>query len=225
MYKAMTKRELAKKKAEAVILANAHRLYFVPQRTGGYVAELTRAVALELWAALADIAFMRQKVTIVGGDADYVVVNCRIEVMADDWREEVEDIGEAWAKEFAVKHRDPKPTQVEAKKPAQGEAPGEAEGKDDSSMRTRMYRTASTRALKRAIEILVGDLNSLLKGLAVLYGYKQANGKGGLKALPPAAAPIVRALGAGEIGITEATKALASVVSNAQTEKSHESQT
>jgi hypothetical protein len=70
----------------------------------------------------------------------------------------------------------------------------------------------------------VGDLNSLLKGLAVLYGYKQANNKGGLKALPPAAAPIVRALGAGEIGVPEAIKGLAAVVSNGQTEKSHESE-
>jgi hypothetical protein len=212
----MTKRELAKKKAEAVILANAHRLYFVPQRTGGYVAELTRAVALELWAALADIAFMRQSVSVISGDSDYVVVNCRIEVMADDWREEVEDIGEAWAKEFAVRQRDSKPTQ--------GGASEDGEGKDDGAMRHRMYRTAATRALKRAIEMLVGDLNSLLKGLAVLYGYKQANGKGGLKALPPAAAPIVRALGMGEIGITDAIKGLAFVVSNAQTETSHESE-
>jgi hypothetical protein len=87
-----------------------------------------------------------------------------------------------------------------------------------------MYRTAATRALKRAIELLVGDLNSLLKGLAVLYGYKQANGKGGLKALPPAAAAVVRALGAGEIGVTDAIKGLASVISNTQTEKSHESE-
>jgi hypothetical protein len=92
------------------------------------------------------------------------------------------------------------------------------------AMRHRMYRTAATRALKRAIEMLVGDLNSLLKGLAVLYGYKQANNKGGLKALPPAAAPIVRALGVGEIGVTDAIKGLAAVVSNAQTEKSHESE-
>jgi hypothetical protein len=84
-----------------------------------------------------------------------------------------------------------------------------------------MYRTASTRAIKRAIELLVGDLNSLLKGLSVLYGYKQANNKGGLKAMPPAAASIIRALGAGEIGMTEAIKGLAAVVSNGQTEKSH----
>jgi hypothetical protein len=210
----MTKRELAKKKAEAVIMANAHRLYFVPQRGGGYVAELTRAVALELWAALVDIAFMRQSVDIIGGDADYVVVKCRIEVMADDWREEVEDIGEAWAKEFAVKQRREKSAQEEP----EGKEP---EGKDDGAMRHRMYRTASTRAIKRAIELLVGDLNSLLKGLAVLYGYKQANNKGNLKAMPPAAAPIVRALGLGDMSITEAIKALATVVSNAQNNESH----
>jgi hypothetical protein len=84
-----------------------------------------------------------------------------------------------------------------------------------------MYRTASTRAIKRAIELLVGDLNSLLKGLAVLYGYKQANNKGGLKAMPPATASIIRALGSGEIGVTEAIKGLAAVVSNGQTGKSH----
>jgi len=219
----MTKRELAKKKAEAVILANAHRLYFVPQRGGGYVAELTRAVALELWAALADIAQMRQSVSVLSGDADYVVVSCRIEVMADDWREEVEDIGEAWAKEFVWRQRGEKPAQGDAKKESQGEAPSEAEGKDDGAMRHRMYRTAATRALKRAIELLVGDLNSLLKGLAMLYGYKLANNKGGLNALPLAAAPIVRALGAGEIGVNDAIKRLAAVMSNAQTEKSHES--
>ena len=218
----MTKRELAKKKAEAVILANAHRLYFVPQRGGGYVAELTRAVALELWAALADMAHMRQSVSVISGDADYVVVSCRIEVMADDWRVEVEDIGEAWAKEFAEKQRE-KEKQAD-NKPSQASATEDGESKNDGAMRHRMYRTASTRAIKRAIEMLVGDLNSLLKGLAVLYGYKQANNKGGLKALPPAAAPIVRALGAGDIGVTDAIKGLAALISNTQNEKSHESE-
>jgi len=208
----MTKRELAKKKAEAVILANAHRLYFVPQRAGGYVAELTREVAAELWAALSDIAHMRQNVSVISGDADYVVVSCRIEVMADDWRVEVEDIGEAWANELGMRR---------GNKPSQTETPSETAVKDDGGIRHRMYRTASTRAIKRAIELLVGDLNSLLKGLTVLYGYKQANNKGALKALPPAAAPVIRALGAGEIGVTEAIKGLAAVVSNGQTEKSH----
>jgi hypothetical protein len=211
----MTKRELAKKKAEAVILTNAHRLYFAPQRAGGYVAELTREVAAELWAALSDIVHMRQNVSVISGDADYVVVSCRIEVMADDWRVEVEDIGEAWANELGIRR---------GNKPSQTEGPSETAVKDDGAMRHRMYRTAATRALKRAIEMLVGDLNSLLKGLAVLYGYKQANGKGGLKALPPAAAPIVRALGAGEIGVTDAIKGLASVMSAVQTAKSHESE-
>jgi len=219
MHRRMTKRELAKKKAEAVILANAHRLYFVPQRAGGYVAELTREVAAELWAALSDIAHMRQNVSVISGDADYVVVSCRIEVMADDWRVEVEDIGEAWAKEFAEKQRG-KEKQA-GNKPAQASATEDGESKNDEAMRHRMYRTASTRAIKRAIELLVGDLNSLLKGLSVLYGYKQANNKGGLKAMPPAAASIIRALGAGEIGMTEAIKGLAAVVSNGQTEKSH----
>jgi hypothetical protein len=208
----MTKRELAKKKAEAVILANAHRLYFVPQRAGGYVAELTREVAAELWAALSDIAHMRQNVSVISGDADYVVVSCRIEVMADDWRVEVEDIGEAWANELGMRR---------GNKTSQTEEPSESAVKDDGGIRHRMYRTASTRAIKRAIELLVGDLNSLLKGLAVLYGYKQANNKGALKAFPPAAAPVIRALGAGEIGVTEAIKGLAAVVSNGQTEKSH----
>ena len=212
MHRRMTKRELAKKKAEAVILANAHRLYFVPQRAGGYVAELTREVAAELWAALSDIAHMRQNVSVISGDADYVVVTCRIEVMADDWRVEVEDIGEAWANELGMRR---------GNKPSQPEAPSESAVKDDGGIRHRMYRTASTRAIKRAIELLVGDLNSLLKGLAVLYGYKQANNKGALKAFPPAAAPVIRALGAGEIGVTEAIKGLATVVSNGQTEKSH----
>jgi hypothetical protein len=211
----MTKRELAKKKAEAVILANVHRLYFVPQRTGGYVAELTREVAAELWAALSDVTSMRQSVSVISGDADYVVISCRIEVMAEDWRVEVEDIGEAWANEFGQKQR--------AGKQAQGEG-GEVTGGGDMGMRSRMYRTAATRALKRAIELLVGDLNSLLKGLAVLYGYKQANGKGVLKALPPAAASVVRALGTGEIGVNEAIKGLVAVISDAQTEKSHESE-
>ena len=219
MHRLMTRRELAKKKAEAVILANAHRLYFVPQRAGGYVAELTREVAAELWAALSDIAHMRQNVSVISGDADYVVVSCRIEVMADDWRVEVEDIGEAWAKEFAEKQRG-KEKQTD-NKPAQASATEDGESKNDGGMRHRMYRTASTRAIKRAIELLVGDLNSLLKGLAVLYGYKQANNKGALKAFPPAAAPVIRALGAGEIGVTEAIKGLATVVSNGQTEKSH----
>jgi len=218
----MTKRELAKKKAEAVILANAHRLYFVPQRGGGYVAELTRDVAGELWAALSDIAHMRQNVSVISGDADYVVISCRIEVMADDWRVEVEDIGEAWAKEFAEKQRG-KEKQAD-NKPSQASATEDGESKNDGAMRHRMYRTASTRAIKRAIEMLVGDLNSLLKGLAVLYGYKQANNKGGLKALPPAAAPIVRALGTGDIGVTDATKGLAALISNTQNEKSHESE-
>jgi hypothetical protein len=83
-------------------------------------------------------------------------------------REEVEDIGEAWAKEFAAKQRAGKPVQGQPPSPSQAEKSEEAEGKDDGSMRHRMYRTASTRALKRAIELLVGDLNSLLKGLAVL---------------------------------------------------------
>jgi hypothetical protein len=222
MYRRMTKRELAKKKAEAVILANAHRLYFVPQRTGGYVAELTREVAAELWAALSDVISMRQSVSVISGDADYVVVSCRIEVMAEDWRVEVEDIGEAWANEFEMRQR-AKEKQGD-NKAAQAEATADGGGKNDGAMRSRMYRTAATRALKRAIELLVGDLNSLLKGLAVLYGYKQANGKGGLKALPPAAAAVVRALGAGEIGVTDAIKGLASVISNTQTEKSHESE-
>jgi len=220
MHRRMTKRELAKKKAEAVILANAHRLYFVPQRGGGYVAELTREVAAELWAALTDIAHMRQNVSVISGDAEYVVVSCRIEVMADDWRVEVEDIGEAWAKEFAEKQRG-KEKQTD-NKPAQASATEDGESKNDGGMRHRMYRTASTRAIKRAIELLVGDLNSLLKGLSVLYGYKQANKKGALKALPPAAAPVIRALGAGEIGVTEAINGLAAVVNNGQTEKSHE---
>jgi hypothetical protein len=211
----MPKRELAKKKAEAVILANAHRLYFVPQRGGGYVAELTREVAAELWAALTDIAYMRQNVSVISGDADYVVVNCRIEVMADDWRVEVEDIGEAWASEFGLRR---------GRKGGQTESVDEVSSKEDGGMRHRMYRTASTRAIKRAIELLVGDLNSLLKGLSVLYGYKQANGKGALKALPPTAAPIVRALGSGEIGITDAIKGLAAVMNNEQTEKSHASE-
>ena len=219
MHRRMTKREQAKKKAEAVILANAHRLYFVPQRGGGYVAELTREVAAELWAALTDIAHMRQNVSVISGDAEYVVVICRIEVMADDWRVEVEDIGEAWAKEFAEKQRG-KEKQTD-NKPAQASATEDGESKNDEAMRHRMYRTASTRAIKRAIELLVGDLNSLLKGLSVLYGYKQANKKGALKALPPAAAPVIRALGAGEIGVNEAIKGLAAVVSNGQTEKSH----
>jgi len=219
MHRRMTKRELAKKKAEAVILANAHRLYFVPQRAGGYVAELTREVAAELWAALSDIAHMRQNVSVISGDADYVVVSCRIEVMADDWRVEVEDIGEAWAKEFAEKQRG-KEKQAD-NKPAQASATEDGESKNDGGMRHRMYRTASTRAIKRAIELLVGDLNSLLKGLAVLYGYKQTNNKGALKALPPAAAPVIRSLGSGEIGVNEAIKGLAAVVSNGQTEKSH----
>jgi hypothetical protein len=218
----MTKRELAKKKAEAVILANAHRLYFVPQRGGGYVAELTREVAGELWAALSAIAHMRQSVSVISGEEDYVVVSCRIEVMADDWRVEVEDIGEAWANEFEMRQR-AKEKQGD-NKAAQAAATADGGSKNDGGMRHRMYRTASTRSIKRAIELLVGDLNSLLKGLAVLYGYKQANKKGGLKALPPAAAPIVRALGAGEIGVTEAIKGLAAVVSNGQTEKSHESE-
>ena len=218
----MTKRELAKKKAEAVIMANAHRLYFVPQRGGGYVAELTREVAAELWATLSDIAHMRQNVSVISGDADYVVISCRIEVMADDWRVEVEDIGEAWAKEFAEKQRG-KEKQAD-NKPSQAAAAEEGEGKNDGAMRHRMYRTASTRAFKRAIELLVGDLNNLLKGLAVLYGYKQANNKGGLKAMPPAAAPIVRALGAGDIGVTDAIKGLAALISNTQNEKSHESE-
>jgi hypothetical protein len=218
----MTKREMAKKKAEAVILANAHRLYFVPQRTGGYVAELTREVAAELWTVLSDIAYMRQSISVISGDADYVVVSCRIEVMADDWRVEVEDIGEAWAKEFTERHR-AKERHAD-NKAAQSEAPADGEGKNDAGMRHRMYRTASTRAIKRAIELLVGDLNSLLKGLSVLYGYKQANNKGGLKALPPSAAPIVRALGIGEIGVMEAIKGLAAVVNTAQNEKSHESE-
>jgi hypothetical protein len=222
MHKGMTKRELAKKKTEAVILANAHRLYFVPQRTGGYVAELTREVAAELWAALTDIAHMRQNVSVISGDADYVVVSCRIEVMADDWRVEVEDIGEAWAKEFAEKQRG-KEKQADNKS-SQAAAPEDGESRNDGAMRHRMYRTAATRAIKRAIELLVGDLNSLLKGLSVLYGYKQANGKGGLKTLPPAAAPIVRALGVGEIGVTDAIKGLAAVMNNAQIEKSHESE-
>jgi len=212
MYRRMTKRELAKKKAEAVILANAHRLYFVPQRGGGYVAELTREVAAELWAALSDIAHMRQNVSVISGDADYVVVSCRIEVMADDWRVEVEDIGEAWANELGMRR---------GNKPSQTEESSETAAKDDGGIRHRMYRTASTRAIKRAIELLVGDLNSLLKGLAVLYGYKQANNKGALKAFPPAAAPVIRSLGSGEIGVTEAIKGLAAVVSNGQTEKSH----
>ena len=213
MHRRMTKRELAKKKAEAVILANAHRLYFVPQRGGGYVAELTREVAAELWAALTDIAHMRQNVSVISGDADYVVVSCRIEVISDDWRVEVEDIGEAWANELGMRR---------GNKPSQTEEPSETAVKDDGGIRPRMYRTASTRAIKRAIELLVGDLNSLLKGLSVLYGYKQANKKGALKALPPAAAPVIRALGAGEIGVTEAINGLAAVVSNGQTEKSHE---
>jgi hypothetical protein len=210
----MTRRELAKKNVEAVILANAHRLYFVPQRTGGYVAELTREVAAELWAALSSVAHMRQNVSVISGDADYVVVSCRIEVMAEDWRVEVEDIGEAWANEFGMKQR--------GGKSAQGEAQGETASKDDGGMRYRMYRTATTRAIKRAIELLVGDLNSLLKGLAILYGYKQANGGGSLKALPAEAAPIIRALGVGEIGIVDAIKSLASLVNNMQNAKSHE---
>jgi hypothetical protein len=155
---------------------------------------------------------MRQNVSVISGDADYVVVSCRIEVMADDWRVEVEDIGEAWANELGLRR---------GNKPAQKEDPSETAAKDDGSMRSRMYRTASTRAIKRAIELLVGDLNSLLKGLAVLYGYKQANNKGGLKAMPPATASIIRALGSGEIGVTEAIKGLAAVVSNGQTGKSH----
>jgi hypothetical protein len=216
----MTKRELAKKKAEAVILANAHRLYFVPQRIGGYVAELTREVALELWAALSDVAHMRQSVSVISGDADYVVVSCRIEVMAEDWREEVEDIGEAWASEFRMRQRDDKAAQAQTK----AETKADGEDKNDGAMRHRMYRTASTRALKRAIEMVVGDLNSLLKGLSVLYGYKKANNKGALKALPPAAAPIVRALGAGEIGVMDAIKGLDAVLKNGQNEKSHESE-
>jgi hypothetical protein len=211
----MTKRELAKKKAEAVILANAHRLYFVPQRGGGYVAELTREVAAELWATLSDIAHMRQNVSVISGDADYVVVSCRIEVMADDWRVEVEDIGEAWANELVLRR---------GNKPAQTEEPSETAAKDDGGIRPRMYRTASTRAIKRAIELLVGDLNSLLKGLAVLYGYKQANNKGGLKAMPPAAASIIRALGAGEIGVNAAISGIVAVVSNTRTEENHESE-
>jgi hypothetical protein len=218
----MTKRELAKKKAEAVILANAHRLYFVPQRGGGYVAELTREVAAELWAALSDIAHMRQSVSVISGDADYVVVCCRIEVMADDWRVEVEDIGEAWANEFEMRQR-AKERQGD-NKAVQAETTADGGSKNDGGMRQRMYRTAATRAIKRAIELIIGDLNSLLKGLAVLYGYKQANNKGGLKALPPAAAPIVRALGAGDIGVTDAIKGLAAVISNTQNEKSHESE-
>jgi len=215
MHKRMTKRELAKKKAEAVILANAHRLYFVPQRGGGYVAELTREVAAELWAALSDIAHMRQNVSVISADADYVVVSCRIEVMADDWRVEVEDIGEAWANELVMRR---------GNKPSQTEETSETAVKDDGSIRHRMYRTASTRAIKRAIELLVGDLNSLLKGLAVLYGYKQANNKGGLKAVPPAAASIIRALGVGEIGVNAAISGIVAVVSNARNEENHESE-
>ena len=218
----MMKRELAKKKAEAVLLANAHRLYFVPQRTGGYVAELTREVAAELWAALSDMAHMRQNVSVISGDVDYVVVSCRIEVMADDWRVEVEDIGEAWANEFEMRQR-AKEKQSD-NKAVEAEATADGGGKTDGAMRHRMYRTAATRALKRAIEMLVGDLNSLLKGLAILYGYKQANGKGALKALPPETAPIIRTLGVGEIGIMDAIKSLAAVVSNVQNVKSHEGQ-
>jgi len=216
----MTKRELAKKKAEAVILANAHRLYFVPQRAGGYVAELTREVAAELWAALSDIAHMRQNVSVISGDADYVVVSCRIEVMADDWRVEVEDIGEAWAKEFAEKQRG-KEKQAD-NKPAQASATEDGESKNDGAMRHRMYRTASTRAIKRAIELLVGDLNSLLKGLAVLYGYKQANKKGALKTLPAEVAPIIRSLGTGEIGIVDGIKKLTDIMSFLQIPEDHE---
>jgi hypothetical protein len=216
----MLKREQAKRKAEAVILANAHRLYFVPQRGGGYVAEMTREVAVELMSALADIAHMRQRVAIVVSDADYVVVNCRIEVMAEDWQEEVEDIGEAWAKEFEAKQKAAKEGGA-AQKP-EAAAKAEAAPKSDDAMRHRMYRTASTRALKRAIELLVGDLNSLLKGLAILYGYKQLNNKGGLKAMPPEAAPVIRALGAGEIGVTDAIKSLANVMSKPQNGKDHE---
>jgi len=218
----MTKREMAKKKAEAVILANAHRLYFVPQRTGGYVAELTREVAAELWAALSDIAYMRQSISVISGDADYVVVSCRIEVMADDWRVEVEDVGEAWAKEFAERLR-AKEKQAD-NNAAQSQATASGESQNDTGMRHRMYRTATTRAIKRAIELLVGDLNSLLKGLAILYGYKQANGKGTLKALAPETAPVIRSLGAGEIGIMDAIKGLSAVVNNGQNVKGHASE-
>jgi hypothetical protein len=158
---------------------------------------------------------MRQNVSVISGDVDYVVVSCRIEVMADDWRVEIEDIGEAWANELGLRR---------GNKPSQTEASSETAAKDDGSMRSRMYRTASTRAIKRAIELLVGDLNSLLKGLAVLYGYKQANNKGGLKALPPAAASIIRALGAGEIGVNAAISGIVAVVSNTRTEEKHESE-
>jgi hypothetical protein len=228
----MTKREQAKRKAEAVILANAHRLYFVPQRGGGYVAEMTREVAAELWAALTDVAQMRQWVNVVQSDADYVVISCRIEVVMDEWKAEVEDIGEAWAREFEARQKAAKGAggsqkpeaagQTEAAPSTEAAPKAEAATKTDEAMRYRMYRTATTRALKRAMELLVGDLNSLLKGLAILYGYKQTNNKGGLKALPPEAAPIIRALGAAEIGVTDAIKGLAAVIGKPQTEKSHE---
>jgi hypothetical protein len=150
--------------------------------------------------------------------------------MADDWRVEVEDIGEAWANEFSMKPRGERAAQggeraaQGGERAAQGEALGGTSGKEEGSMRYRMYRTASTRAFKRAIELLVGDLNSLLKGLAILYGHKQANGKGALKPLPPEAAPIIRALGAGEMGVMEVIKGLTSVVGNGQNVKSHEGQ-
>jgi hypothetical protein len=140
--------------------------------------------------------------------------------MAEDWQEEVEDIGEAWAKEFEAKQKAAKEGGA-AQKP-EAAAKAEAAPKSDDAMRHRMYRTASTRALKRAIELLVGDLNSLLKGLAILYGYKQLNNKGGLKAMPPEAAPVIRALGAGEIGVTDAIKSLANVMSKPQNGKDHE---
>jgi hypothetical protein len=165
---------------------------------------------------------------VVQSDADYVVVSCRIEVVMDEWKAEVEDIGEAWAKEFEARQKAAKESGAQQKPEAAGKtevAPkAEAAPKGDEAMRYRMYRTAATRALKRAMELLVGDLNSLLKGLAVLYGYKQANNKGGLKAMPPEAAPIIRALGAGEIGLTDAIKGLVEVISKPQNGMSHEGQ-
>ena len=112
------------------------------------VAELTREVALSLLTTISEHAKTRVRFEFVEKNEKRVVLLCRLSVTAPDFETEVEEVGEADL------------TSVNEKQLAQASE--------------RMYRTAATRALKRAIELVVGDINALLVGLAQIYAVKNA---------------------------------------------------
>jgi len=167
----MSTREKIRQSVKELIVAAAPRLFYL-RRGNEVVAELTREVALSLLTTLSEYAKTRVQYSVVERSDTRVVLLCRLTVTAPDFETEVEEVGEA---------------DLSA-----------ASDKQTAQVAERMYRTAATRALKRAVELVVGDINALMVGLAQLYAVKNA---------PPVVLPVladyVEALGLKQLTLDE----------------------